>query len=218
MTTVPHEVPEATAYRLSLYHCYLGEALRADPDVHLTSKALAERLDLKEETVRRDISFVGSVGKPGAGYSGHDLFQAIQTFLGLKEQYPIVRIGSIEVLRALDIVFPPEAYGVKPVAYYSENPEDVGQEIDGISVQHVTAITEIDRELDVKVALVASSREWIQIVIDLCAKAGIEGILLLTPILTVERPPGVNVTQIRMPCDIKSLACRCRPRPGDDRD
>jgi hypothetical protein len=38
--------------------------------------------------------------------------------------------------------------------------------------------------------------------------------LLLTPIIRIRRPEGMNVTQLRMPCDLKSLACRCRVPVG----
>ena len=163
-------VPNATAYRLSLYHCYLGELLRARPDEGITSRTIAEELDLKEETVRRDISFIGTIGRPGAGYKAADLFAAIQEFLGIKEQYPTMRVGSAEMLRALDVVFPPEAYGVFPVALYSQNPEDAGEVIDGITVQHVSAIPEIDEQLEVRVALVACSPDSAQTVLDLCSR------------------------------------------------
>ena len=207
-------VPNATAYRLSLYHCYLGELLRAKPDGGITSRTIAEDLDLKEETVRRDISFIGTIGRPGAGYKTADLFAAIQEFLGIKEQYPTMRVGSAEMLRALDVVFPPEAYGVLPVALYSQDPEDAGEVIDELTVQHVSAIPEIDAQLEVRVALVACSPDWAQTVLDLCAEAGVEGVLMLTPILRLQIPEGINVTQIRMPCDIKSLACRCKREPG----
>lgn len=207
-------LPDATVYRLSLMHCYLGEIVRAEPETKITSKLLAEKLDLREETVRRDISFVGRVGRPGAGYRALDLFQAIQAHLGIEDQYPILRVGSAEMLRALHVVFPPEAYGVKPVAYFSEHPEDVGVLLDGISIQHVSDLPDLDPALRVKVALVACSPSWVQLVIDQCAKAGIDGVLLLTPGLGLVKPEGMNVSQIRMPCDIKSLACRCQPLPG----
>lgn len=195
-------------------HCYLGEIVCTVPGAKITSKMLAEELDLKEETVRRDISFVGNVGRPGAGYDAQSLFQAIQAFLGLEDQYPIIRVGSAEMLRALRVVFPAKAYGLKPVAYYSEHPEDVGVVIDELTVQHVSDLPDLDPALGVSVALVACSPSWVQLVIDQCAKASIEGVLLLTPALSLVKPEGMNVSQIRMPCDIKSLACRCKPLPG----
>jgi len=37
------QVPQATVYRLSLYHCYLGELLRVDASDCITSRQLAEQ-------------------------------------------------------------------------------------------------------------------------------------------------------------------------------
>lgn len=204
-------------YRLSLYHCYLREMLMGGDSGRITSTRLAQDLDITEETVRRDMTFIGTVGRPGAGYDLRELYDQIQGFLGLEEDYPIIRVGTAEMLRSLMVVFPPQAYGVTPVAYYSELPQDIGEDLHGVTVQHISAIPELDSALNVKVALVACSQGYVQLVVDLLVKAGIEGILVLTPALRIERPEGVNITHIRMPCDIKSLACRCQLPKLDER-
>lgn len=203
-------MPEATIYRLSLYHCYLGEALRTGQEGRITSRKLAEDLSIKDETVRRDLSFVGGVGTPGSGYDSRELFMAVQKLLGLSDRYPVVRIGSVKMIEALEVVFPPDAYGITPMAYYSELPEDVGKIVDGIEVKHISALPDLDRGLEISVALVACSPGWVQLTVDLLAKAGITGVLLLTPALKLEKPEGMTITHVRMPCDIKSLACRCQ--------
>lgn len=204
-------IPEATVYRLSLYHCYLGEMIRrGSADVRVTSRELAKELDIREETVRRDLSYIGGVGRPGAGYQMYELFEALQEFLGLCDDYPIIRIGTAQMLQALQVVFPTDAYGVRPVAYYSELPEDVGAVVGGLEVRHVTEIPRIDPSLDVRVALVACSPGWIDSVLEMLNEAGVTGVLLLTPKVKLDRPEGMNVRHIRMPCDIKSLAHGCR--------
>jgi redox-sensing transcriptional repressor len=208
--TEARNAPDATVYRLSLYHCYLGELLRVGAPDRITSRQLAEQLNIKEETVRRDISFVGDIGRPGSGYDPETLFEAFTGFLGLSDEYPIAKVGTAQMLEALDVVFPPNRYGVKPVAYYSELPDDVGKRVGDIEVQHLTDIPKLDRELGVSVALVACSPGWVQITLDLLASAGISGVLLLTPSVKVNAPEGLELTHVRMPCDIKSLACRCR--------
>jgi NADH/NAD ratio-sensing transcriptional regulator Rex len=76
-------------------------------------------------------------------------------------------------------------------------------------VRHVTDIPELDPALGVDVALIACSPGWVQMTVDLLHKAGVRGVLLLTPQLKLKRPEGMNVVHVRMPCDIKSLACRC---------
>lgn len=204
-------IPDATVYRLSLYHCYIGEMIRrGDPDTRITSGAIASELAIRDETVRRDLSYVGGVGRPGAGYQMYELYAALQDFLGLCDDYPIVRIGSAQMLQALEVVFPPDAYGVRPVAYYSELPEDVGVMIGELEVRHVTEIPQLDPELGVDVALVACSQAWIEPVFEMLSEVGVSGVLLLTPKVKLERPEGMNVRHIRMPCDIKSLACGCK--------
>lgn len=206
----PRTAPDATLYRLSLYHCYLGELLRVGAPDRITSRQLAEELNAKEETVRRDISFVGDIGRPGAGYDPEVLFGELTDFLGLSDEYPIVMIGTARMLEALQVVFPSERYGVRPVALYSELPEDAGATVGGLDIAHLTDLTRLDPGLGVTVGLVACSPGWVQLSLDLLAAAGISGALLLTPIIRLRKPEGMTITQLRMPCDIKSLACKCR--------
>lgn len=203
-------VPDATLYRLSLYHCYLLELIRVGAPPRITSRQLAEELGVKEETVRRDISFVGDIGRPGAGYEPTVLFEAFTRFLGLSDEYPIAMVGTAAMLQALHVVFPSERYGVKPVALYSELPDDVGRQVGELRVGHLTDITRLEAALGVSVALVACAPGWVQVTLDLLAQAGVTGVLLITPIIKLRKPEGMAVTQIRMPCDIKSLACRCQ--------
>jgi len=204
------KTPEASVYRLSLYHCYLGEVIRKGTQGRITSRQLAQELDIKEETVRRDMSFIGGVGRPGAGYDMRELFESLTDFLGLSDEYPIAKVGTAQMLSALQVVFPARSYGVKPVAYYSELPEDVGKVVDDIAIKHITEIPTIDKDLGVTVALVACSPGWVQMSIDLLDEAGINGVLLLTPAIKLARPEGMKINHVRMPCDIKSLACRCQ--------
>lgn len=206
-----NSVPEATVYRLALYHCHIGELIRGgQPDRLVTSRNLAEDLDIREATVRRDLSYVGAMGRVGVGYWMFALYEALSGFLGLREDYPIVRVGTAQMLGALEVVFPTDAYGVRPVAYYSELHEDVGVVVGDMEVRHVTEIPGLDRSLEAKVALVACSQPWIDRVLDMLSGAGITGVLLLTPKVKLDRPEGMTVRHIRMPCDIKSLACGCR--------
>ncbi|MDP2401433.1 MAG: winged-helix domain-containing protein, partial [Actinomycetota bacterium] len=188
----------------------LGEAIRTGSAGRITSSQLAEELGIKEETVRRDISFIGGVGRPGSGYQSDTLFAALTDFLGLIDDYPIIKIGSAQMLSALRVVFPAHSYGVLPVGYYSELPEDVGKVVNNLEIKHITDLPKIDRTLGISVALVACSPGWVQMVIDLLDQAGITGVLLLTPAIKLKRPEGMQINHVRMPCDIKSLACRCQ--------
>lgn len=148
--------------------------------------------------------------RPGAGYDPNELFSSLTGFLGLSDEYPIVKVGTVQMLEALRVVFPAHSFGMRPVAYYSELPDDVSEVVDGIEVLHITELPDLDAGLGATVALVACSPGWVQMTIDLLHRAGITGVLLLTPTIRLDRPEGMHVTHIRIPCDIKSLACRCQ--------
>ncbi len=208
------KVPEASIYRLALYHCFVGEMVRTGVTGRITSRQIAEDLGIKEETVRRDLSYIGGVGRPGAGYEAGVLFDALTIFLGLHDDYPIVKVGTAQMLSALQVVFPAHAYGVRPAAYYSELPEDVGKVVDDIEIKHITELPKIDPSLGATVALVACSPGWVQVIIDMLYEGGIRGVLLLTPAIRLDKPEGMYINQVRMPCDIKSLACRCQVVQG----
>lgn len=204
-------VPDPTLQRLALYHCYLTELQRVAAPEEITSRTIAEELQLTEETVRRDLSFAGVSGRPGAGYSLQGLLDALTDYLGLTPgAYPIVMVGTADMLTAMQTVFPAELYGVKPAAYFSERPEDAGMVIGDLTVRHLSDIPRLDPTLEVNVALVACSPDWAQVTLDLLGQAGVVGVLLLTPIIKLHVPAGMNITKLRMPCDIKSLACRCQ--------
>ena len=160
--TAPRPAPDATIYRLSMYHCYLGELLRARPDAKVTSRALAEELGLKEESVRRDISFIGNVGRPGAGYEAAKLHEAIQGFLGLEDLYPVVRIGTAAMLAALEVLFPAEAWGISVAGYFTENPEEAGATVGGIEIHDMAQLPALAPSLGAEVALVACSPASVQ--------------------------------------------------------
>lgn len=209
MTAKPR-VPEASVYRLSLYHCYLGELHRTEGPQRLTSARLAEELGVKEETVRRDMSFIGGVGRPGAGYESEVLHAALQEFLGLEDQYPIIKVGSAQMIGALSVVFPEDAYGMRGVAYFSELASDTGKALHGIEIRHIDELPKLSPALGVTVALVACTPAVVQQVLDLLDQAGIAGVLLLTPSVKLRRPEGMTVTHVRIPCDLKSIACRCQ--------
>lgn len=204
-------VSAASIYRLSLYHCYFLQILRDSSEAHITSGAIAEELGFKEETVRRDLSYVGGVGRPGSGYDVRTLFDAIESFLGLVDEYPIIGVGTGEMLQALTLVFPAANYGLKMVSYYSESAEDAGRLIDGIEVRPMSELPQVDRPGGANVALLACTPGAVNEAVALLAQAGITGIFVMTPAIRIDHPEDVTITHIRIPCDVKSLACRCRP-------
>ncbi|HEY3375258.1 MAG TPA: winged-helix domain-containing protein [Candidatus Aquicultor sp.] len=198
--------PAAVLNRLALYHCLLTEWLVAGKKGTITSKEIAGALGLNEVTVRNDLSFIDNKpSKRGVGYSIEGLRHILSDFLSLPTLAPIAFIGSAKAINALFSFFLVEKYGFVSTAFFSEDPNDRGVVVNGKEVRPIEGISPELKSLGIKVAVVATHPSWVQHSINLLAEAGVKGVLVLTPSVVISAPEGTQVTQIRIPCDIKSL-------------
>jgi NADH/NAD ratio-sensing transcriptional regulator Rex len=125
--------------------------------------------------------------------------------LALPPFAPLAFVGSAKVISSLFSFFLVEKYGFISAAFFSEDPNDRGAVINGLEVQPVEAVSTTLAGSGISVAVVVTHPSWVQHSINLLAEAGVKGILVLTPSVVVEAPEGVYVTQLRIPCDLKSL-------------
>jgi NADH/NAD ratio-sensing transcriptional regulator Rex len=198
--------PETVLLRLSRYHCFLGDIADARPSRRVTSREIAHELGLSEETVRHDLKYVGAEGRPGAGYDMEELRSALQEYLDLSTDHPFIVIGNADILRGLLVTFPAQGFGLRPAAYFSERPEDIGVRVGGIEIMPLAALGDAGSRRGASLALVACSPEAVDVVLDALRSASVTGVLMLTPVLRPEHPTGMNVTYFRMPCALKALA------------
>jgi redox-sensing transcriptional repressor len=206
--------PQASVLRLSRYHCFLGELLRGEETGRLTSREIAEELGVAEETVRRDLSYIEVEGRPGSGYDPSELYQGLESYLGLADESPFVAVGSARMLGALRTIFPSEELGMRMVACYSELEDDAGENVDGVEVRPLAELPSLDRCLGATVALVACEPGSVGAALDAVHEAGIDAVLMLTPVLRPHHPEGMQVTYFRIPCSLKSLASAAPQRPS----
>jgi len=205
---------EASMLRLSRYHCFLGERLGSPALRPVTSREIAGELGLSEETVRHDLKHVPIEGRPGSGYDATALYEALQEYLDLSSAHPFLAVGNVDILRGLTVTFPAAGFGMRPVGYLSDRPQDAGVEVAGITVAHISDAAALVDEFDVSLALVACAPEAVDTVLCALAEAGVTGVLMLTPVLRPRYPKGMNVTYFRMPCALKSLAAQQSPTDG----
>jgi redox-sensing transcriptional repressor len=192
--------------RLSRYHCLLGELLGTATPHKVTSRQIADELGLSEETVRHDLRNVPIEGRPGSGFDLPSLHAALQEYLDLSVGHPFLAVGNVELLRGLTVTFPAAAFGMRPAAYLSDRAEDVGEEVDGLTIAPLADAGRLAAEHDVSLALVACAPGAVDGVLEALSSAGITGVLMLTPVMRPRHPEGMNVTYFRMPCALKSLA------------
>src|SRR5512140_806217 len=94
------KVPESTIGRLSVY-LRLLEDIGAEGVQTLSSGALAERTGTTAAQVRKDLSFFGTFGKRGLGYSVAQLSVALRSILGLERSWRVALVGAGQIGRAL---------------------------------------------------------------------------------------------------------------------
>jgi NADH/NAD ratio-sensing transcriptional regulator Rex len=205
---------ETAMLRLSRYHCFLGEISGEHPSQRITSREIADALGVSEETVRHDLRYVGIDGRPGAGYAMDELRDALQDYLGLGPDHPFVAIGNAEILRGLAVTFPSGDFGMRPVAYFSDRPQDVGTCVGEIEIRSLDSLGAEHTDVGSSLALVACAPEAVHATLQALNAVGITGVLMLTPVLRPEHPDGMSVTYFRMPCALKALASRLPSADG----
>jgi redox-sensing transcriptional repressor len=200
--------------RLSRYHCFVGELLRASWAGRLRSRQMAEELGVAEETVRRDLSYVDIEGRPGAGYDPDALYLALEKYLGLSAAYPFVAVCSAQMLEALGSIFPAEDFGMHMVACFSADDNDAGRIVAGVEVRPFAELATAGPKLGATVALIACAPDAVNDAMDAVHAAGIGAVLMLTPVLRPHYPEGMQVTYFRSPCSLKSLASASPTAPA----
>src|SRR5688572_6132728 len=94
------KISESTIRRLSLYLRFLEQSLTQGLTT-ISSGELARRGGTTSAQVRKDLSFFGSFGKRGLGYSVPELAAQIREILGLSRTYRIALVGVGKIGGAL---------------------------------------------------------------------------------------------------------------------
>jgi redox-sensing transcriptional repressor len=100
MKTQRPVVPKATLQRFPIYL----KALRKLNHLgigRIMSKELSDFVGIEPTTIRRDFSFLGSLGKQGYGYDVHHLIDIFEDQLGAHFEEKIILVGAGNLGRAL---------------------------------------------------------------------------------------------------------------------
>src|SRR2546421_12630229 len=124
------KISESTVRRLSLYLRFL-EQFDAQGHATASSAELARRGGTTSAQVRKDLSFFGSFGKRGLGYSVPALTARIRDILGLKRTYRVVLVGAGRIGGALGQYPGFRQSGFSGAAVYDKDPRKGGARWDG---------------------------------------------------------------------------------------
>src|SRR5579885_1781099 len=198
------KISESTVRRLSLYLRFL-EQFAAQGQATVSSAELARRSGTTSAQVRKDLSFFGSFGKRGLGYSVPALAAKIRDILGLRRTYRVVLVGAGRIGGAL-VQYPGfRQRGFHVAAIYDKDPKKVGTRWDGLVVRDVRHIeTDLAKEPS-DIAIVVTPAESAQDVTDRLVRAGVKAILNFAPV-QLQVPPDVAVKSVNMALELETLS------------
>jgi redox-sensing transcriptional repressor len=194
----------ATAARLSLYLRSL-EGWRRDGIVTTSSRDLAAALGIGAAQVRKDLSYLGRVGRRGVGYRVADLAIAIRTALGIDREWSAVLVGAGNLARALVRYRGFSERGFRVVSLFDADARKVGQRIEGLVVEPVTDLSRRVKALGAELGIVAVPWEAAQEVGDALAAAGVRGVLNFAPAV-LRLPAGIAVVNVDLTIQLEQLA------------
>lgn len=197
-------IADSTVRRLSAYLRFL-EDFETRGLTTISSEELAKLGGATSAQVRKDLSFFGSFGKRGLGYSVPELAGRLREILGLGREWRVIIVGAGKIGAALAQYRGFRQRGFTILAAYDNNPDKVGKKLEGIPVRDMSHLDrDIERDKPDIVVLTVPGEEA-QNVLDRVIRSGIKAVLNFAP-AQLHAPPDVTVKTVNMAMELEGLS------------
>lgn len=187
-------VPDIVIGRLPIYLRALN--LLAEAGRELTSsQELGRILGIGSAQIRKDLSHFGEFGKQGTGYEINYLREQIAKILHVDRNWLVVLVGFGDLGQAIAHYGGFASKGFHIEAIFDNDPAKIGQKVNGKTVQDIINLSDVIRELQIKIAIVSVPASAAQAVSDKLVESGVRAILNYAPI-TLTVPNYVQVQYI----------------------
>ncbi len=198
------KIADSTVRRLSLYLRFLEEFEGQGVET-VSSGALAGRGGTTSAQVRKDLSFFGSFGKRGLGYSVPELVEALRQILGLTRHYRVALIGAGKIGSGLVQNRGFRRRGFDFVAIFDRDPAKIGHQLAGVRVEDVAQLEASLGKSPVDIAVLVTPPDVAQEVADRLVRLGVKSILNFAP-LQLAVPADVTVKTVNLALELEALA------------
>jgi len=202
------DVPDATIHRLPLYLEKL-KLLQAIGVEDVSSRQLAESLDIKASQLRHDFHYFGGFSRPGRPYQVDKLVPALEKIIGIAEPVPTAIVGAGHLGQALANYQNLDLQGFPVRGIFDTNPKLIGLEIRGQPVQDMDDLEAVIAREKIKIAILTVPAGQAQAVSDRLVEAGIVGIFNFAP-TDLKVPDTVAVRNERLAVGIMSLSFKVK--------
>lgn len=154
--------------------------LRAESLETISSRQLASRLGLNSPQIRKDLSYFGALGTRGVGYPVEATARRIREILKLDKMQKAALIGAGRLGTAL-VAYPGfSSFGLEIAAVFDNAPKKIGKKIGRVKVENASRISSLEKR-NIRLAILAVPADAAQATADKLARAGVKGILNLSP-------------------------------------
>ena len=197
-------IADSTVRRLSLYLRFLEESAQRGV-VTISSDELARRGGTTSAQVRKDLSFFGSFGKRGLGYSVPELTESLREILGLRRDWQVIIVGAGKIGTALAQYRGFRQRGFHVIAVYDRDPRKIGTKLDALTVRDMEQIEHDIAKERPDIAVLTTPGDEAQKVVDRLVKAGIRALLNFAPV-QLQVPPDVTLKNVNMAMELEGLS------------
>jgi redox-sensing transcriptional repressor len=146
------------AARLSRYLQVLTQAKKMGKD-RISSQEISDYTNINATQIRRDLSAFGKFGKRGVGYNIDSLLGEIRKILRTQGQHNIVLVGAGRLGEAIASSPIFAEHGINVAAVIDTDPEKVGRSVGNVEVSASRELSEIIRDKNIIVGVLAVPAE-----------------------------------------------------------
>lgn len=197
------KISNSAVRRLPLYLRCLRE-LPEDTE-NVSSRMIAEKLNLGEILVRKDLSSVGGMGRPKTGYNKNALIKAIEEAIGYGSENAAILVGAGKLGSALLDYSGFADVGTKIIAAFDNDIKKIGISDSEKYIYPISDLEEFCGQFKVKIGIITVPAEFAQKVCNLMVKSGIKAIWNFAP-TALKADDGILIQNENMAASLALLS------------
>ena len=196
-------IPTATVQRLPLYLQCLDQL--DDTSVGISSKKIAEIAKVNDAQVRRDLSYLGTLGTRGVGYDISTLRKQLELELGLVDGLSAIIIGVGNLGSALAEYGGFKEKGFKIVGLFDSDPGKLNKQVGGLEIKALSEINDTCKKYNVAIGIIATPENVAEEIAEKLISYGIKSILNFAPTM-LKNKPGIQIRSVDLSQELQILS------------
>ena len=195
--------------RLPRYYRFL-KLLKSNGIVRISSKKLAEMMELGASQIRQDLNCFGGFGQQGYGYNVEALLSEIEEILGLDKSLKTVLIGAGNLGKVLTLHMNFMQSGFDLIGIFDSKKKTIGKAINGKEVLSVDKLEAFCKKHKPEAAILTLPKEAAQGVADKLISLGIKGFWNFSHYDLSSPYPDIAVENVHLGDSLMTLSYRIK--------